>query len=376
MNIVLKNDFIEQQVNKILESPKLSINQDEEFKKQRAVVDFSSPNIAKDMHVGHLRSTIIGDSISRILEFLGHDVLRMNHLGDWGTQFGMLIAELNDEFPDFLDNPPNIQDLVVFYKRAKKRFDAEEDFKKTSQENVVKLQQGDERTFKGWQLLCSISEKEFQRIYDRLDITIENKGESFYNPLIKPMLEDLDSRGIITVSDGAKCVFVPKRKVPLMVQKSDGGYGYDTTDITAIRYRVAEQKATWIIYVTDDGQKLHFDTVYDAGKLAGYIDPAVTRYDHVGFGLVLQAMAEEKPADAKAVTDGKPAGEDTKKEEGKKEESKKEEAKKPKIGKMKTREGDSTKLMDLLDEAKNRTLDIFRERMKEDDDTEGAKQKV
>ena len=287
MNIVLKNDCIEQQVNKILESPKLSINQDEEFKKQRAVVDFSSPNIAKDMHVGHLRSTIIGDSISRILEFLGHDVLRMNHLGDWGTQFGMLIAELNDEFPDFLDNPPNIQDLVVFYKRAKKRFDAEEDFKKTSQENVVKLQQGDERTFKGWQLLCSISEKEFQRIYDRLDITIENKGESFYNPLIKPMLEDLDSRGIITVSDGAKCVFVPKRKVPLMVQKSDGGYGYDTTDITAIRYRVAEQKATWIIYVTDDGQKLHFDTVYDAGKLAGYIDPAVTRYDHVGFGLVL-----------------------------------------------------------------------------------------
>ena len=137
-------------MNKILEAPKLTINQDEEFKKQRAVVDFSSPNIAKDMHVGHLRSTIIGDSISRILEVLGHDVLRMNHLGDWGTQFGMLIAELNDEFPDFLDNPPNIQDLVVFYKRAKKRFDAEEDFKKTSQENVVKLQQGDERTFKGW----------------------------------------------------------------------------------------------------------------------------------------------------------------------------------------------------------------------------------
>lgn len=190
------------------------------------------------------------------------------------------------------------------------------------------------------------------------------------------MLEDLDSRAIITVSDGAKCVFVPKRKVPLMVQKSDGGYGYDTTDITAMRYRVAEQKATWIIYVTDDGQRLHFDTVYDAAKLAGYIDPAVTRYDHVGFGLVLQAMTDEKPADATPVLDGVPAAEESKKEEGKKEESKKEEAKKPKIGKMKTREGDSTKLMDLLDEAKNRTLDIFRERMKEDDDTEGAKQKV
>jgi arginyl-tRNA synthetase len=212
-------------------------------------------------------------------------------------------------------------------------------------------------------LLCSISEKEFQRIYDRLDIKIENKGESFYNPLIKHMLEDLESRSIITVSDGAKCVFVPKRKVPLMVQKSDGGYGYDTTDITAMRYRVTEQNASWIIYVTDDGQKLHFDTVYDAAKLAGYIDPAQTRYDHVGFGLVLQAMPEEKPstAAAESKTEGKPAVE----------EEKKEESKKPKIGKMKTREGDSTKLMDLLDEAKNRTLDIFKERMKEDEDGEG-----
>ncbi len=177
------------------------------------------------------------------------------------------------------------------------------------------------------------------------------------------MLEDLEARSIITVSDGAKCVFVPKRKVPLMVQKSDGGYGYDTTDITAMRYRVSELNASWIIYVTDDGQKLHFDTVYDAAKLAGYIDPAQTRYDHVGFGLVLQAMADDKPADPKAVGDGK-------------EEEKKEESKKPKIGKMKTREGDSTKLMDLLDEAKNRTLEIFKERMKEDEEGEGKQGKV
>ena len=137
---MLKNEFIESQLNNILKADTLSIAHDEDFKKQRAVVDFSSPNIAKDMHVGHLRSTIIGDSISRVLEFLGHDVLRMNHLGDWGTQFGMLIAELNDEFPDFLENPPNIKDLVVFYKRAKVRFDSEEAFKKTSHENVVKLQ--------------------------------------------------------------------------------------------------------------------------------------------------------------------------------------------------------------------------------------------
>ena len=152
----------------------------------------------------------------------------------------MLIAELNDEFPDFLEQPPPIADLVVFYKRAKVRFDQDPEFKKQSQLNVVKLQQGDERTFKGWQLLCSISEKEFQSIYDRLDIHIKNQGESFYNPLIKPMIEDLTTRGILTESDGAKCIFVPKRKVPLMIQKTDGGYGYDTTDLAALRYRGTE----------------------------------------------------------------------------------------------------------------------------------------
>lgn len=216
-------------------------------------MDFSSPNIAKDMHVGHLRSTIIGDGICRVLEFLGHDVTRVNHLGDWGTQFGMLIAELNDEFPDFLESPPPIEDLVVFYKRSKKRFDEEPDFKKTAQLNVVKLQQGDERTFAAWQLLCHISEKEFQRIYDRLGIRITNRGESFYNPLIKPMIEDLQARGVLQESKGAQCLFVPKRSVPLMVVKTDGGYGYDTTDLAAIRYRTQQEEASWVVYVTDEG---------------------------------------------------------------------------------------------------------------------------
>ncbi len=206
------------------------------------------------------------------------------------------------------------------------------------------------------------------------------------------MLEDLESRQLITVSDGARCVFVPKRKVPLMVQKSDGGYGYDTTDITAMRYRVTEQNATWIVYVTDEGQKLHFDTVYDAAKLAGYIDPAQTRYDHVGFGLVLQVMPGEEVKEEAVAAGGKPAAggkkEAAKKpaevveggvpveEEKKGEEKKADDAKKPKIGKMKTREGDSTKLMDLLDEAKNRTLEIFKERMKEDEEGDGVASKV
>ena len=189
------------------------------------------------------------------------------------------------------------------------------------------------------------------------------------------MLEDLTTRGLLTESDGAKCIFVPKRKVPLMVQKTDGGYGYDTTDLAALRYRVHDQGASWIIYVTDEGQKLHFDTVIDAGKQVGYYDPAVTRYDHVGFGLVLQVMpgeeesktGEAKPAAPKEAK-GKAAKEAPKKEGAPKEEEKKEDPKKPKVGKMKTREGDSTKLMDLLDEAKNRTLEIFRERMQEDDE--------
>ena len=155
---MLKKEFVEEEINRILKSEKVHIAKEEQAKPERVIVDFSSPNIAKNMHVGHLRSTIIGDSCARVLEFLGHDVLRVNHLGDWGTQFGMLIAELNDEFPDFLDNPPNIEDLVVFYKRSKKRFDTDEAFKKVSHENVVKLQQGDERSYKAWQMLCAVSE--------------------------------------------------------------------------------------------------------------------------------------------------------------------------------------------------------------------------
>ncbi len=204
----------------------------------------------------------------------------------------MLITELNDEFPDFLENPPNIEDLVVFYKKSKSRFDAEPEFKERSRLNVVKLQQGDEKSYKAWKMLCAISEQEFSRIYERLDIRITNMGESFYNPFIPAMLDDLVSRGLITDDKGAKCIFVPKRKVPLMVQKSDGGYNYDTTDLAALRYRVTEQQASWVIYITDDGQKLHFDTLFDAGKIVGYYDPSVTRFDHMGFGLVLQALDE------------------------------------------------------------------------------------
>ena len=176
LNIFLKDQFVHQRIRYINQQKLLKLEQEEEKKedkKHTVLVDFSSPNIAKNMHVGHLRSTIQGDSICRIFEYLGYDVNRINHVGDWGTQFGMLIQELNENFPDFLENTPNIADLQTFYQNAKKRFDSDEEFKKKAHENVVKLQSGDEGCLSGWKMLCDLSRKEFQKIYDRLDITLK-----------------------------------------------------------------------------------------------------------------------------------------------------------------------------------------------------------
>ena len=178
------------------------------------------------MHVGHLRSTIIGESVCRILEFVGYKVERINHVGDWGTQFGMLIQFLKDEYPDFANSLPNITDLTVFYKNAKQRFDEDLGFKKLSQLNVVKLQSGDVECLKIWKILCDVSRNEFQKIYDRLDVTINEFGESFYNDKIPPVIDEFNKAGILKIEEGgAKCVFVDKFQVPLMLQKSDGGYG-------------------------------------------------------------------------------------------------------------------------------------------------------
>jgi hypothetical protein len=227
------------------------------------VVDFSSPNIAKEMHVGHLRSTIIGEAVCRILEYTGSNVLRVNHVGDWGTQFGMLIQYLKEEYPDFAAasgggsdgndaNMPNITDLTLFYKNAKSRFDESPEFKKISQLNVVKLQAGDPECQRIWQVLCDISRREFEKVYNRLDITVEECGESFYNDKIPAVIDEFVDRGMISVEEGgAKCVFVPKFKVPLMLQKSDGGYGYDSTDMAAIKFRLHTLKASHLVYITD-----------------------------------------------------------------------------------------------------------------------------
>ena len=205
--------------------------------KRKVLVDFSSPNIAKEMHVGHLRSTIIGDTICRVLEYCGHDVHRINHVGDWGTQFGMLISHMEEAYPDFTSNPPNITDLTVFYKNAKKRFDDDEAFKKKSRETVVALQAGDPRCREIWALLCDISRKEFARVYKRLGVTLEEVGESHYNSMIPNAISLLEKAGLTTDSDGATTVFLEGHSFPLIVKKSDGGFGYDSTDIAAIHSR-------------------------------------------------------------------------------------------------------------------------------------------
>eukprot|EP01006_Ploeotia_vitrea_P010302 TRINITY_DN2675_c0_g1_i1.p1 TRINITY_DN2675_c0_g1~~TRINITY_DN2675_c0_g1_i1.p1 ORF type:complete len:760 (+),score=91.18 TRINITY_DN2675_c0_g1_i1:42-2282(+) len=424
----------------------------------RVMVDFSSPNIAKDMHVGHLRSTIMGECISRVLEFCGHSVMRINHVGDWGTQFGMLITHLTDEYPNFKEVPPPITELVQFYKASKARFDADADFKDRAHKAVVALQSGDESARQAWQILCKCSREAFQEVYSRLDVTIEERGESFYNPYLADAVKDCLERKIAHIDNGAamivscetkqldtltqrdveriltlhicnqplssspkfvalleaegligdgegegaekvlkpaptdkkgkpiplsqfsstlqkpdvvgrtvqglalalcekpqkgggkkqgaaalvlkpafveflqtipgviieKAVNVPRFNTPFMIQKSDGGFGYGTTDLAALKYRTQVDKAQRIVYVTDMGQEGHFMQAYQAGRDAGYVAPDV-KLEHVGFGLVL-------------APDGK---------------------------KFKTRSGTTERLQDLLDEAPKRLYMEMQKRQKE-----------
>ncbi|XP_041656824.1 arginine--tRNA ligase, cytoplasmic [Cheilinus undulatus] len=314
INIHLERKFVSKLLSNLLvngvQPPPLAA-------KKRVVVDFSSPNIAKEMHVGHLRSTIIGESMCRLFEFLGYDVLRLNHVGDWGTQFGMLIAHLQDTFPDYLTVSPPISDLQAFYKKSKKRFDEEEDFKKRAYQCVVRLQSKEPDFIKAWNLICDVSRKEFQRVYDCLDITIIERGESFYQDLMTEVVKEFDEKGLSKMDEGRKLVFVPGQSIPLTIVKSDGGYTYDTSDLAAIRQRIFDEKADIIIYVTDSGQGTHFQVVFAAAQMIGWYDPKVTRVEHAGFGVVL--------------------GEDKKK--------------------FKTRSGDTVRLMDLLEEGLKRSMD-------------------
>ncbi|XP_026446703.1 arginine--tRNA ligase, cytoplasmic-like isoform X1 [Papaver somniferum] len=289
VNVVLPNQWITKSIQKMLEkgvgiwAPKLPVS--------RAVVDFSSPNIAKEMHVGHLRSTIIGDTIARMLEYSNVEVLRRNHVGDWGTQFGMLIEYMFEKFPDWENaGEQAIGDLQAFYKASKLKFDADPVFKEKAQQAVVLLQGGNEKYRKAWSTICEISRKEFHQVYERLGISLEEKGESFYNPYIPKVLEGLSNQGLIVESEGARVIVIEGKQIPLIVVKSDGGYNYASTDLTALWYRLNEEKAEWIVYVTDVGQKLHFEMFFTAAKLAGWLPADEKLYpktSHVDFGLVL-----------------------------------------------------------------------------------------
>lgn len=293
INITLDTNYIEQSTQSILDQPHLGIHL--ERKPQRIVVEFSSPNTAKEMHVGHLRSTIIGDCLARLFEFLGDDVLRLNHIGDWGTAFGMLITYIKDEAPQVLkgEQTTDLSHLNNWYRNSKKKFDEDPNFKRRAQMEVVALQGGNKESLKAWEIICDISSKAYQEIYDLLDIRITSRGESFYNPQLASLVEDLEKRGVITLSDGAKCIFLEGfqnregEPLPLMVQKSDGGYNYDTTDVAALRHRIEVEKADRIIYVVDAGQSTHFQMVFKAGEKAGYFDPTKVLVEHVPFGLVL-----------------------------------------------------------------------------------------
>lgn len=329
INLTLNDRFVNAKLNDMLKDrERLGVRKRQPAK--RIVVDFSSPNIAKDMHVGHLRSTIIGDTLARILEFLGHSTVRLNHTGDWGTQFGQLIAYIKDECPELLEEREGdvsdtavarIGDLVEFYRKAKKRFDEDSEFKAAALAEVVQLQSGNRDTLRAWNLICDLSRIEFQKVYDRLDIKLEERGESFYNPFLPDVVKYLEEKGLAVRNQGAMVVFLEGTQfkgrdgepLPVIVQKSDGGFLYATTDLAAVRYRSSEDRADRIIYVTDVGQGLHFQQIFAVARMSKLLPDHVT-LEHVPFGLV--------------------QGEDGKK--------------------FKTRSGAAPKLSELLDEARDR----------------------
>ncbi|XP_062230846.1 arginine--tRNA ligase, chloroplastic/mitochondrial-like isoform X2 [Phragmites australis] len=290
VNIVLSNRWVAKRIQDMLVNgisawaPILPV--------KRAVLDFSSPNIAKEMHVGHLRSTIIGDTLARMLEFSNVGVLRRNHVGDWGTQFGMLIEYLFEKFPNWQEiGSQAIGDLQIFYKASKHKFDNDPDFKDRAQQAVVRLQGGEEKYRDAWKKICEVSRSEFDLVYKRLNVDLEEKGESFYNPYIPQVLEELNDKGLIKESEGARVIFIEGHQIPLIVVKRDGGFNYASTDLAALWYRLNVEKAEWIIYVTDVGQQQHFDMFFRAARMAGWLpDPnekTFPKTNHVGFGLVL-----------------------------------------------------------------------------------------
>jgi arginyl-tRNA synthetase len=299
LNITVPDQHIWNQLAARLASPRLGVGARNEG--QRTVIDYSAPNIAKEMHVGHLRTTIIGDALARVLGFLGAEVIRQNHLGDWGTQFGMLIQYL-DEHPEatwrhdeLAPGASTVSALDELYKTARAAFDAAPDFADRSRNRVVALQSGDPATNARWKEIVTESEKAFQDIYDRLGVLLtpdDSVGESFYNHLLADVITELSSMGIAVESDGALVIFSEEidgpdgNPAPLMVRKRDGGYGYDTTDLATIRYRIHDLKANRLLYVTDSRQALHFQMIFQTARRAGWLTEDIEAA-HVPYGTVL-----------------------------------------------------------------------------------------
>jgi arginyl-tRNA synthetase len=258
------------------------------------VIDYSSPNMAKEMHVGHLRTTVIGDSLVRLLDFIGDDVIRQNHLGDWGTPFGILVEHLIDEGLDEATDL-SIADLNEFYRQARAKFDADPDFANRARRRVVALQSGDEATLALWLRLVAESKRHAQAVYRLLGVLLtpdDDRGESFYNPVLPWIAEELTEKGLAEISDGALCAF-PEGfrnreggRMALIVRKSDGGYTYDTTDLATIRFRAQTLKGDDLVYVVGAPQRLHFEMIFATAREAGWLgDHVATTY--VSFGSVL-----------------------------------------------------------------------------------------
>jgi len=317
INFTLKPDYLEAEIEAIRTDPRLGVPRLRDG--MRAIVDYPSPNIAKEMHVGHLRPSVIGDCMARILEFLGYEVLRLSHLGDWGTPFGMLIAYLREAYPEALNTDSSIDlgDLASFYRAAKQRFDQDESFQERARLSVVELQAGDVETLSAWKIVCELSNRTNQKIFDLMGLApLTLRGESFYNPFLPGVVEELRQLGLVVEDQGAQCIFLEGftnkegNPLPLIVQKSDGGYNYASTDLAAIRYRVQVDQVQRVVYPVGAEQANHFSQIFQVGKRAGWITDA-HEFVHTPLGNVL--------------------GEDGKK--------------------LKSRSGDAARLVDLLNDA-------------------------
>ena len=326
INLRLRPEFLAQNIQTALNDARFGVAKTD--KPQTVVIDYSSPNLAKEMHVGHLRSSIIGDSISRVLEFMGNTVIRQNHVGDWGTQFGMLVAYLVEQQKD--NAAFELADLEQFYRAAKVRFDEDPAFADTAREYVVKLQGGDETVLALWKQFVDISLSHAQAVYDTLGLKLRPEdvaGESTYNNDLQPVVDDLAQKGLAVEDDGAKVVFLDEFKnkegepAAFIVQKQGGGFLYASTDLACLRYRIGRLKADRLLYVVDHRQALHFEQLFTTSRKAGYL-PEDAKAEFIGFGTMMGK-------------DGKP---------------------------FKTRSGDTVKLVDLLDEAINRAEQVVKEK--------------